>query len=140
MSTTTHARPRVFLHTLIYDELEGLRVLWACHWLCLNAVDVDIDLRRACDARLLRMLDRVARRYPLTLATLPTAVGGYSTGFQFVEIVSLVSEDVLRGWASDSPESCCQMVAGLRHISYSMPDACRLLQILDPQVVSRPKT
>ncbi|GAA6064753.1 hypothetical protein JCM10212_002672 [Sporobolomyces blumeae] len=136
LATMTHLRPRSFLHNLIYDELEGLRLLAACYRIVSSRTRGESG-RMFCEAegRVFAMLDRVSRRFRLTLSTAPTFVGGFSVGFHFVEIISLVSAGLLRRWAPLSPQACSQMVTGLRYISYGMPDACRLLQILDPHVV-----
>lgn len=78
----------------------------------------------------------------------------HSAGVTFVENIRSCPEDILRDWASLAPlesKQCvlsewlhspsaltnfcfpCRMIEGLRFISYGMPDACRLIQILELQ-------
>ncbi|GAA6064752.1 hypothetical protein JCM10212_002671 [Sporobolomyces blumeae] len=107
-SSTTPPRPRIFLQNLVYAEVETLRLLWSCHIKLERTTSFALQsssLQFESEQRLFRGLDLVARRLSLCIRTAASKTQAHSFAIRLVEVIRLVSADLLQRWAVRSPSN-----------------------------------
>ncbi|GAA5820247.1 hypothetical protein JCM10212_000771 [Sporobolomyces blumeae] len=133
-SQRSKPRPWACIQNLVNTEFELLPTLWACHVKLKGAAERELLVQST--RRFFDFLDLLCHRLALLEYITVDHFRLQSAGAACVETVRYLPAPMLREWARTYPFSCARLVRGLRFACYGMPDACRLLQILDPGLTS----